>query len=373
MGAVGDILGRTSAMRITLGVSVLGAVLPSLACGSSAQWYAIILVGRFILGFGIGGIYPLSAVGAAESGGSITERSLTTAWSFFWQIPGAVTPYLCAVILDGLLPNLQLQFRIILALGAAPAIFTLALVWGLSDANEFTEANVSRSQSQGLLSSFHSQPYQVKKALAGTCLTWFLYDVAAYGTMIFIPRIIKDLYAGEESAMSSHLQGALLVLGGAPGCMLSIILIPKMGLKSISTIGFLVQTLAMGVFAAALHLGMSQEQTWLKFATLSVVTCSLSFGPSVSTFIMPAVSFPAQLRSTFHGLSAMAGKLGALAGTFIFVPMETVWGLSSVVVLMAIASVLGCITSQLLLPEIFGECPESLLRLKKDDVKGTTL
>merc|ERR1719235_2622926 len=107
MGAVGDILGRTRGMRMTLSISVLGAVLPALACGPAAQWYTIILLGRFILGFGIGGIYPLSAVGAAESGGSIIERSLTTAWSFFWQIPGAVTPYLCAVMLDDLVPNPQ--------------------------------------------------------------------------------------------------------------------------------------------------------------------------------------------------------------------------------------------------------------------------
>jgi len=363
MGAIGDILGRTSGMRITLSISVLGAVLPALACGPATQWYTIILLGRFILGFGIGGIYPLSAVGAAESGGSPIQRSLTTAWSFFWQIPGAVTPYVCALILDNLLPDLQVQFRIILALGAAPAIFTLALVWGLMDSDEFKEVKPPREQRPSILQTFHSQSYQAKKALLGTCLTWFLYDIAAYGTTIFIPRIIKDVYAGNESAASSHLQGSLLVLMGAPGCMLSILLMPKLGLKYIGTIGFLVQMFAMAVFAAVLHNGT--EQTSVKFAALSLVSGSLSFGPSVSTFIMPAICFPAEVRSTFHGVSAMAGKLGALAGTFVFVPMESAWGLSSVIVLMAAASVLGSFASHTLLPETFSEDLKNLVSHKE--------
>jgi len=158
MGAFGDIIGRAVAMRVTLGVAVLGAITPACAFGPSTQWYAIILFGRFILGFGVGGIYPLSAVGAAEAGGSSIERSLATAWSFFWQIPGAVTPYLCAVILDGILPNLKVQFRIILALGAVPALITLVLAWGLSDSEEFKEVKSGKEQSASFVQMFLSQP-----------------------------------------------------------------------------------------------------------------------------------------------------------------------------------------------------------------------
>jgi PHS family inorganic phosphate transporter-like MFS transporter len=43
-----------------------------------------------------------------------------------------------------------------------------------------------------------------------------------------------------------------------------------------------------------------------------------NFGPNVTTFIVPAELFPARLRSTCHGISAAAGKAGAILGAFGF-------------------------------------------------------
>lgn len=41
-------------------------------------------------------------------------------------------------------------------------------------------------------------------------------------------------------------------------------------------------------------------------------------GPNSTTFVVPAEIFPARLRSTCHGISAAAGKLGAMVGAFGF-------------------------------------------------------
>jgi PHS family inorganic phosphate transporter-like MFS transporter len=43
-----------------------------------------------------------------------------------------------------------------------------------------------------------------------------------------------------------------------------------------------------------------------------------NFGPNSTTFIVPAEIFPARLRSTCHGISAAAGKAGAIIGAFGF-------------------------------------------------------
>jgi MFS transporter, PHS family, inorganic phosphate transporter len=43
-----------------------------------------------------------------------------------------------------------------------------------------------------------------------------------------------------------------------------------------------------------------------------------NFGPNSTTFIVPAEIFPARLRSTCHGISAAAGKAGAIVGAFGF-------------------------------------------------------
>ncbi|MCL7035170.1 hypothetical protein MKW94_007882 [Papaver nudicaule] len=43
-----------------------------------------------------------------------------------------------------------------------------------------------------------------------------------------------------------------------------------------------------------------------------------NFGPNSTTFVVPAEIFPARLRSTCHGISAAAGKAGAIVGAFGF-------------------------------------------------------
>lgn len=39
-----------------------------------------------------------------------------------------------------------------------------------------------------------------------------------------------------------------------------------------------------------------------------------NFGPNTTTFIVPAELFPARFRSTCHGISGAAGKVGAIIG-----------------------------------------------------------
>ena len=42
------------------------------------------------------------------------------------------------------------------------------------------------------------------------------------------------------------------------------------------------------------------------------------FGPNTTTFIYPAEIFPTEVRTTGHGISAGAGKMGAFVGAFLF-------------------------------------------------------
>lgn len=93
MGYAGDVLGRTHAMTLTLGLVTFAAMLSAAAPqGSPSSIYATIIVMRFILGIGVGGIYPLSATKAAEDGGGGGESIDLTAASmaFFWQVPGSM-------------------------------------------------------------------------------------------------------------------------------------------------------------------------------------------------------------------------------------------------------------------------------------------
>ena len=41
-------------------------------------------------------------------------------------------------------------------------------------------------------------------------------------------------------------------------------------------------------------------------------------GVNVSTYVLPTEAYPVEVRSTFFGLSAAMGKVGALLGTYAF-------------------------------------------------------
>ena len=63
MGYLGDLLSRNQAFIITLMISSLSAFLSAIApTGDPSKQYTTIIIFRFFLGIGIGGVYPLSAV-----------------------------------------------------------------------------------------------------------------------------------------------------------------------------------------------------------------------------------------------------------------------------------------------------------------------
>ena len=128
----GDILGRKRAYCITLGFIIIGslgaAVFP---WGTDNAVFGILSTCRFILGVGVGGLYPLSAVKAAESASAGESKSTRTAWAFFWQTPGALVPYIVAWVLlqfsrqggphyAGLA---QFEFRMLFGLGSVVPLY----------------------------------------------------------------------------------------------------------------------------------------------------------------------------------------------------------------------------------------------------------
>jgi hypothetical protein len=67
-----------------------------------------------------------------------------------------------------------------------------------------------------------------------------------------------------------------------------------------------------------------------KFVAFQALTFALSWGPNVSTYVLPAQLFPRAWRARGHGASASAGKLGAVAGTFCFSPVFAAGGTAAV-------------------------------------------
>lgn len=85
----------------------------------------------------------------------------------------------------------------------------------------------------------------------------------------------------------------------------------------------------------------------------------LNLGPNVTTFLIPTEVFPTRVRGTAHGISAAAGKCGAVLTSFAFGTVEERIGLSGVLGLFSGVMALTAVVT-LLIPETKGYTLEDI-------------
>lgn len=169
MGFLGDLIGRNKAMVLTLSLTSFAALCSAVfSLGNPESTYAIIILFRFLLGIGLGGLYPLTATKAAEdakknesvhnsnSHDLIEEdnmetkdevNSLSAAKAFFWQVPGSMMPWVLANILT-YCPSISIgiRWRLILGFGSVPALILVFLtMYEIQISPEYLKTRVSLS------------------------------------------------------------------------------------------------------------------------------------------------------------------------------------------------------------------------------------
>ncbi|CAK9220373.1 unnamed protein product [Sphagnum troendelagicum] len=174
--------------------------------------------------------------------------------------------------------------------------------------------------------------------LLGTTSTWFLLDIAFYSQNLFQKDIYtavgwlppgKTMSALEEVFRISRAQALLALCSTVPGYWFTVAFIDIIGRWIIQLMGFFFMTFFMLILTFDYYHLRGQPcpnnpskycgGNHIAFIVLYAFTFFFAnFGPNATTFIVPAELFPARLRSTCHGLSAAAGKAGAIVGAFGF-------------------------------------------------------
>ncbi|HEY2264532.1 MAG TPA: MFS transporter, partial [Streptosporangiaceae bacterium] len=119
-GRFADVAGRRRVYWLVAAIMVAGAVGSALA---PSFW--VLIVFRFVLGFGVGGDYPVSAVMVSEYANR-KDRGKLVGMVFGAQALGLVVGPLIALALLGAGAGDGLAWRLMLGLGAVPAA---AVVW----------------------------------------------------------------------------------------------------------------------------------------------------------------------------------------------------------------------------------------------------
>jgi MFS transporter, PHS family, inorganic phosphate transporter len=378
-GRVADMLGRKRIYGYEVLILAAGAI-----ASAFAPNYTFLLICRIILGIGIGGDYPVSATIMSEYSGK-QSRGRMVGLVFAMQGAGLVVGPLVASILLASGISDSLTWRLLLGLGAIPGLAVYYLRRQIHETPRFALAGGATEEAEAAIADATGQgsgkvapgestarvPHGVADGfvelirnrrlliwLIGAAGAWMLLDFCYYGNTISQPEIIKLANPNASELTTILLQLAIVAVFAVPGYIVAILLLDKVGRKSIQLLGFAVMALMfllIGVIPAV-------STTLAPFLILYGVSYFFTeFGPNMTTFIYPAELFPTQVRTTGHGISAGAGKLGAFVGAFLFPDiLASHLGLRGAMVISGVVAAAGLLLTGFALPETRGKSLEEL-------------
>jgi len=361
-GRIADHVGRTRVYWMSAALMVVAAVGSALA-----PTLAVLVAFRFLLGFGVGGDYPVSAVLMSEYAGH-HHRGRMVALVFSTQALGLIIGPLTALALLGGGAGPAATWRILLGLGAIPAAAAVWLRRTMPEPPRYAAhaASVPRQSRAGAagqaapgpavgLSAFLASR-RLLVLLAGTAGCWFLLDYAYYGNTISTPQIIALITPHASQATTIAIQLAIFAIAAVPGYLLAIMRMDRVGHRKLQLAGFVM----MGACFAVIGLVPGMTTAVVPFLLAYGISYFFTeFGPNVTTFVLPGEVFPTRARATGHGISAGIGKLGAFIGVFLFPVLQHSLGLRGTLLLTAGVSVLGALLT-LVLPEPAGRSLEDI-------------
>jgi len=368
-GRIADMLGR----KRIYGTEVLILAVGAIACAFSPNiWWLIGL--RFILGIGIGGDYPVSATIMSEYAGK-AHRGMMVSLVFAMQAAGLIIgPLLAALLLSTHLSH-DIIWRILVSVGAVPALAVYGARRHLKETPRFLKAAAQEEDETGNLKKskhFNKKTHSVSfwdgfhrlvddkrifARLIGASAAWFLMDFAYYGNTVSSPLVLSAL-GGEHTLFQKILtQLGIFAIFALPGYAAAVLTMDRLGRKTIQILGFGMMAVTFGLLAMIPNI---QELTYPFILIYGLSYFFTEFGPNATTFVYPSEIFPVKVRTTAHGIAAAMGKIGGFLGVFTF-PFFMHWhGLSAAEGVAAVVSVLGLVCTAVLLPETKGKSLEEL-------------
>jgi MFS transporter, PHS family, inorganic phosphate transporter len=377
-GRFADVAGRKRVYWVVAVIMVVGALGSAL---SPSYW---VLIGfRFLLGFGVGGDYPVSAVLMSEYANR-KDRGKLVGMVFGTQALGLIVGPLVALALLGAGSSNDAAWRTMLALGAVPAAAVVYLRRKMPESPRYqvqVQGQAERAAAQlsaftggrvngggparlgpalGLRAFLTNRRYLI--LLAGTAGTWFLLDYAYYGNTISTPQILSLISPTATTTTKIALQLAIFTVAAVPGYALAIARLDRIGHRRLQLTGFAMMALCFLTLAAVPGMTTIVAPFLLVYGVSYFFT---EFGPNMTTFVMPSELYPVHMRATGHGISAGIGKLGAFIGVFLFPLLQTSLGLRGTLLLTAAVSVAGFALT-LVLPEPAGRSLEEMASSRRD-------
>ena len=360
-GFLSDRFGRKRLYGMEVAILFFGAIIS--ACAQSFLW---LLIARVIVGLGIGGDYPSSAVVASEHSNQ-QHRGLIVLLVFAMQALGLIVGPLFASALLAMHISHHLVWRILLGVGAIPAASVFYLRRSLQESEHFKRskepapvevsrvihdlAEAEEQEQEELPLVYEKQSLLDRKwflYLIGTAGAWFLLDVAFYGNGISSVMIINTLQPHANLLSHTLIAALIFLVFAVPGYFIAALTVDGIGRKPLQMIGFGMLALTYGLIALVPEVTQYISMFVLIFG---VSFFFVNFGPNTTTFLIPSEIYPTSIRAKAHGISAAVGKFGAFVGALCVPLVLEHGGLHLTMGLTAIIALAGVFIT-MLLPEM---------------------
>jgi len=202
---------------------------------------------------------------------------------------------------------------------------------------------------KGGLSILFSRRYRARTALV--TIPWFLMDIATYGVGLFTPTILGAIeISGRTRGLTAHdfalaKGSAIIDLFLLFGFLLGIWMVPRFGRIRMQAIGFAGMAVGMLVLVSAIGLTNSSLHILLVFSGFILFNLLMNAGPNSTTFTLPPILFPVQLRATASGFAASVAKIGATLGVFVLPILKGRFGVPAVLGMVVGVSILGLVVT----------------------------
>jgi len=393
-GRIADVFGRKTVYVTVAVIMIVGAVASAVA--PNFIW---LVVARFVLGLGIGGDYPVSAVLMSEYSNR-KDRGRLVGLVFSMQALGLVVgPIVGLTLLSSGLGH-EMTWRLLLAFGALPAAAVIYLRSKMPESPRFKARVQGKADqaarevavfSDGAIDAEKSTERQIQRMnlrkfltdrrmlrlLLGTAGTWFLFDYAYYGNTLSLPVILKNVDSHATLIAKLAWSLGIFVVFAVPGYALAVLKMDRIGHRRLQFIGFAVMAASFLTLAAVHGLTLSVIPF---LAVFGLSYFFVEFGPNTTTFVLPSEVFPVEMRTTGHGIAAGVGKLGAFVGVFLVPQLQRHVGLRGMLFVAAGAAALGFVLTRVLpepacrtLEDVSGEDAPTLPRITTSEGRSPSI
>ncbi|KAJ5725526.1 uncharacterized protein N7483_006883 [Penicillium malachiteum] len=324
VGIIGDWLGRRWGLIQDATIMLIGLVMLTAAWGVTMNgWIICYAWSLFFYSVGVGGEYPMTATSGMENAvgsGKISTkedrlhrgRKVTSA--FLMQGWAATPPYSEVAT--------QWTYRISFAI---PAVGTLWLVYFRAYHMKAASKQLTAAKKKASVTGYDVDSLALTfkyfgPRLIATAGGWFCNDMFFYGNKLFQSEFISVISPSTDSVMPTWLWSLVNIGVSLVGYYFASFFIDNKlyGRKKMQILGFIMCFVLYAIpgFKYAYYTDSAHIKAFQAMYFLG--SFFNQFGPNSVTFLVAAEVYPTPIRATAHGLSAAAGKSGALLAAVLY-------------------------------------------------------